>query len=188
MLQLRELGITLNKDEYLQDMANGVSAWQRAVAAGRSTAEIAKNKTLRDRQYQKLLQNRNLEIKGVETILEQLSEHYSMAIVTTSKRQDFELIHRETNICAHMSFILTKGDYPRSKPHPDPYLTATARFGVPKEEIVIIEDSERGLKSAIAAGIDCIVVKNDFVVGQNLSAANHQIESLAMLPALLRKM
>ena len=87
-----------------------------------------------------------------------------------------------------MAFVLAKGDYPRSKPHPDPYLTALERFGASAAESVVIEDSERGLRAAVAAGIDCIVVRNHFVVGQDLSAATRQIESLRELPALLETM
>ena len=54
------------------------------------------------------------------------------------------------------------GDYARSKPAPDPYLAALGRFAIKREAAVVIEDSERGLRSAIAAGIDCIVVYNKF--------------------------
>lgn len=51
-----------------------------------------------------------------------------------------------------------------------------------------MKDSERGLKAALATGIDCIVVSNDVVRGQDLSAENHRIESLAMLTDLLGEM
>ena len=51
-----------------------------------------------------------------------------MAIVTTSKRRDFELIHRERPIIRYMDFVLTIEDYSRAKPDPEPYLTALKRF------------------------------------------------------------
>ncbi len=124
----------------------------------------------------------------MESVLERLSASYGMAIVTTSKKEDFDLIHRQRNITKHMEFVLANGDYPRSKPHPDPYLTALDRFGVTKREALVVEDSERGLRAAIAAGIDCVVVKNEFVRGQDLSAATYQINSLTMLPDLLSQM
>jgi len=169
-------------------MAAGISAWERAARAGVSAEVIERHKVLRNARYQEFLQREDIEIAGVEDVLEQLSGSYGMAIVTTAKKEDFELIHRSRNICRHMRFVLANGDYRRSKPHPDPYLAALERFSATREEAVVVEDSERGLRAAVAAGIDCVVVRNDFVQGQDLSAATHLIDSLAMLPALLRRM
>ena len=187
-LKLADLGITLRKDDYLRDMAHGISAWERVAAAGIPVDEIRIHKTHRNEIYQGFLQHNEIEIDGVENVLEQLGKDYAMAIVTTSRKADFDLIHRDRNICKHMSFVLANGDYKRKKPHPDPYLTALERFGASKNETVVVEDSERGLKAAVAAGIDCVVVENDFVRGQDLSAATHRIESLSMLADLLREM
>ena len=187
-LKLEELGIPLPQNEYLKDMADGTSAWERAVAAGLTLEEVGRHKKQRNELYQHFLRTKDIEIEGVESVLEQLSENYNMAIVTTSKSEDFELIHRERSITKHMAFVLASGDYHRSKPHPDPYLTALDRFGVARQQTVVVEDSQRGLRAAVAAGIDCVVVKNEFVKAQDLSAATHQIDSLAMLPDLLKEM
>ena len=135
-LKLDELGIPLPQDEYLEDMANGTSAWERAVAAGLSPEEIGRRKRQRNELYQHFLLTRDIEIEGVEAVLEELSEAYNMAIVTTSKREDFKLIRRERSITKHMAFVLANGDYPRSKPHPDPYLAALDRFGATRQETV----------------------------------------------------
>jgi HAD superfamily hydrolase (TIGR01509 family) len=187
-LKLGELGIALRKDDYLRDMASGISAWKRAAAAGVPGDEIDRLKGQRNELYQHFLRTKDIEIEGVEVVLETLSLEYAMAIVTTAKWQDFELIHRERNIARHMAFVLASGDYPRAKPHPDPYLAALERFGVTREETVVVEDSERGLRAAVAAGIDCVVVRNDFVKEQNLSAATRHIESLSMLPRVLQEL
>ena len=187
-LGLAELGITLHREDYLRDMANGVSAWERVAAAGVSREKIDLHKERRNDVYRDFLSRRAIEVDGVEAVLQELGRDFRMAIVTTARRADFDLIHRHRNIVEHMSFVLTNGDYPRKKPHPDPYLAALARFGASNEEAVVVEDSERGLRAAVAAGIDCVVVENAFVKGQDFSAATHRIESLAMLPALLRAM
>ena len=182
---IEPLGVTLKQPEYLADMANGRSAWERAKALGASAIQISDQKAERDKLYQHFLQVQDIEIAGVVQVLERLAERYSMAIVTTSKKADFELIHRERQITTHMDFVLANGDYANSKPAPDPYLTALERFNATPEEAVVIEDSERGLRAAVAAGIDCVVVANGFVAGQDLSVASHRIESLDQLPALL---
>ena len=53
------------------------------------------------------------------------------------------------------------------------------------KRVLVVEDSERGLRAAVAAGIDCVIVENEFVAGQDFSAATHQIASLEELPELL---
>ncbi|WP_245976547.1 HAD family hydrolase [Paenibacillus prosopidis] len=82
---------------------------------------------------------------------------------TTAKRADFQLIHEKRQIRQFMEFVLVREDYERTKPHPEPYLTGLMRFGATKEETLVVEDSNRGLNSAVAAGIDCAIVHNDFI-------------------------
>lgn len=185
---IRPLGIELGQQEYLVNMAAGRSAWEMARQQGAANEEIERQRAIRDALYQRLLVESDIDIPGVLDVLRELSPAYRMAIVTTSKRTDFELIHRNRTIVDYMHFVLAKGDYARSKPAPDPYLAALARFGAQPHEAIVVEDSERGLRSAIAAGIDCVVVANEFVAGQDLSAATHRIDSIRDLPALLLRL
>jgi HAD superfamily hydrolase (TIGR01509 family) len=46
----------------------------------------------------------------------------------------------------------------RGKPHPEPYLTAAGRLGVPPGECLAIEDSDTGATSAAAAGCTVLCV------------------------------
>ena len=80
-----------------------------------------------------------------------------------------------------MDFVLTRSDYERSKPHPDPYLCALRRFSVPASAAIVVEDSERGLKAAVAAGIDCAAVYHPFTAPQDFSKASYRIETLRHL-------
>ena len=182
---IRHLGVDLDLGDYLADMAHGHPAWRRAAAIGATEEEIRQRRAERDALYQRFLREQDIEIDGVADVLATLAARYSMAIVTTAKRKDFELIHRDRAIVPHMDFVLVNGDYARSKPAPDPYLAALDRFGAAAEDAVVIEDSERGLRSAVAAGIDCVVVANEFVAAQDLSSATRSIPDLAQLPAVL---
>jgi beta-phosphoglucomutase-like phosphatase (HAD superfamily) len=86
----------------------------------------------------------------------------------------------------YMEFALCSGEYDRSKPHPDPYLKGLELLGGSTAEALVIEDSERGLRSAVSAGIDCVVVHNPFTAAHDFSRATHRIQSLDALEALLR--
>ena len=108
-----------------------------------------------------------------------------MAIVTTAKRVDFDLIHEKRQIRQFMDFVLVREDYERAKPHPEPYLTGLKRFGATKEETLVVEDSPRGLKSAVAAGIDCAIVCNEFTKSHDFSQAHYRIQTLAELKDII---
>ncbi len=183
---LASLGIDLPQDAYLANMADGVSAWDVARDSGVSESEIERGRELRDRYYQEYLTTEDIEIEGVLETLEVLAGEYRMGIVTTSKPPDFALIHERRSILSHMEFYLTREDYERAKPHPEPYLRGLQRFGATAAEAVVIEDSARGLKSAIAAGIDCIVVANEFTAAHDLSKATAKVASIRELPSAIK--
>jgi HAD superfamily hydrolase (TIGR01509 family) len=182
---LAEIGVAIARDAYVANMANGISAWETARAAGVDESTIRTARQRRDRYYQEYLATRDIDIGDVLDTLEHLAERYRMAIVTTAKRTDFELIHRSRRIVDWMEFVLTTEDYTNSKPHPEPYLTGLARFGADPADAVVVEDSARGLKSAVAAGIDCIVVKNDFTLAHDFSGAVRRVDRLSELPTAI---
>jgi len=185
---LASLALELPRDEYLANMANGISAWQAARDSEMPRAEITRGRAQRDRYYREYLMTEDIEIEGVIETLAELSETYRMAIVTTSKRPDFDLIHEHRSILDYMEFHLTEEDYQRAKPHPEPYLRGLQRFGATAAETVVVEDSARGLKSAIAAGIDCIVVANDFTATHDLSQATASVARFSDLPSAIKSL
>ena len=84
-----------------------------------------------------------------------------------------------------MDFVLVREDYACAKPHPEPYLTGLARFEATREETLVVEDSSRGLRSAVAAGIDCAIVHNDFMKSQDFTQASYRIGSLTELHSIV---
>jgi beta-phosphoglucomutase-like phosphatase (HAD superfamily) len=108
-----------------------------------------------------------------------------MAIVTTALRADFDLIHESSGLLGFFEFALTREDYPRSKPHPDPYLAALERFGAHPREALALEDSVRGLNSARRAGLDCLVVRSPFTASQDFATAWRVVDSIREVPALI---
>jgi len=177
--------LELSFTRYMEIMANGQRAWVIAEEIGISEEEILVARIKRDEYYQEYIKTKDISINGVQAILKNLSKNYKMGIVTTSRRVDFELAHYGRGITEYMDFVLCVEDYPRSKPHPDPYLKAMDLFGASKQECIIVEDSKRGLSSAVNAGIECVIVYNEFTKTHDLSAASYKIDTLWQLPKLL---
>ncbi len=183
---LADIGFTLDRDQYLRDMTQGLATWAQARAAGIDEQTISRQREVRNVYYQEYLRTEDIEIEGVLQTLAELADTYRMGIITTSKPPDFALIHEKRSILDHMEFYLTREDYERAKPHPEPYLKGLQRFGATAAEAVVIEDSARGLKSAIAAGIDCIVVANEFTAAHDLSKATAKVATFRELPSTIK--
>ncbi|RXJ88183.1 HAD family phosphatase [Arcobacter sp. CECT 8985] len=182
---LQSVGITLDFDTYQKIMVRGGTAWELAQDRGYSATKIDKLREKRDELYQHFIQTKNIEIEGVKDTLEQLKKRYKMAIITTARRVDFELIHKNRGIADFMDFVLCVEDYKRAKPFPDPYLAGLEKFHAKKEETIVVEDSQRGLDSAYKAGIDCIIVKNEFTKSHNFEKAKYFINKFEDLKKLL---
>lgn len=182
---LAEIGVILDEDRYLEDMSRGLGTWAQARAAGVDEQTIGRQRAVRDAYYQEYLRTESIEIEGVVETLAELSEFVRMAIVTTAKRADFDIIHEKRRITQFMDFVLAREDYTLAKPHPEPYLTGLDRLGASRKETLVVEDSARGLRSAVAAGVDCAVVHNEFTKGQDFSGAAHRIQTLAELKEII---
>lgn len=184
---LAEAGFTLDKDQYLRDMTRGSGSWAQAKAAGIDDRTLSRVRAARNGYYQEYLRTEAIEIDGVVDALTELSMYVRMAIVTTAKRADFDVIHEKRQIRQYMEFVIVREDYELAKPHPEPYLAGLKRFGATREEALVVEDSARGLASAVAAGIDCVIVHNEFTKANDFSWAGYRIDSLSELKDVLLK-
>ena len=182
---LADIGLTLDKDQYLRDMNQGSGTWAQAKAAGIDEQTISRQRDVRNDYYQEYLRTEAIEIEGVVETLAELSRYVRMAIVTTARRVDFEIIHEKRKVIQFMDFVLVREDYKLAKPHPEPYLTGLKRLGATKRETLVVEDSSRGLHSAVAAGIDCVIVYNDFTKAQDFSQASYRIKTLIELKDII---
>ena len=182
---LADIGFTLDKDQYVRDTNLGLGTWAQAKAAGVDDLTISRVREVRNEYYQEYLRTEAIEIEGVVETLAELSQYVRMAIVTTAKRVDFELIHEKRQIRQFMDFVVVREDYELAKPHPEPYLTGLKRFGATKEETLVVEDSARGLSSAVAAGIDCAIVYNEFAKDHDFSQASYRIGNLSELKDII---
>ncbi len=99
-------------------------------------------------------------IGGFEQLIADLHAHgVKTAVVTSSNQPKMESVYRaQPGFRQLFDAILTSEDFEYSKPHPDCYLKAAARFGVAPEECIVFEDSFNGLKSGRAAGMKVVGV------------------------------
>jgi len=183
---LATVGVNLTAEDYHEiSMRWGGTVFDLATARGISDDEIRSLRRRRSRRYSELIDRGVRIFDGVAQTLERLHGVLPMAVVTTSDRGHFDRIHRQTDLIRHFDFVIAQGDYSHEKPHPEPYLVAAARIGVAPERCLAIEDTERGLRSATAAGMCCIAIPNELSKAGNFKEARMVLDSMCELPASL---
>ena len=182
---LDAVGIELDQPTYLRLMAKGHSCWDLALERGVPESIVRDGRRERDRRYQQLLLEKDIEIEGVADVLAALGLQYRMAIISTSKRADFALIHESRQIRQFFEFVINIEDCGRAKPAADPYLLGLERFNAKPMEALAIEDSARGLSSAVSAGLDCVIIRNEFTAAQDFTGAWRVLDSVRDLPRAL---
>jgi len=169
---LSTIGIKLTKEKFIEFfLIQGRGAWHLAEEKGLIKNEIEILRQKRNNLYIEMLLNGNLIIKGVAGVLSRLQVKYRMGLVTSCRRNHMEVIHKNTALLKYFDFIITSDECKITKPDPAPYLMAVEKSGLKKEECIVIEDSERGLLAASAAGLKCIVIPTGLTRGGNFKNA-----------------
>ncbi len=185
---LQRAGVTLTEALFRRiSLQEGRSAFDLALEKGVSQLQIDRLHEERNRRYTELVEEGVRILDGVEETLVKLSGRLLQAIVTSSRRAHFDAIHAGTGLRSHFDFILTREDYLLSKPDPEPYRLAVTRSGFRPEECLVVEDSERGLRAAFAAGIRCIVIPNDLTRGGEFAGAWRVLQSCREIPGEIER-
>lgn len=77
--------------------------------------------------------------------------------------------------------VLSAEQVARSKPAPDIYLQAAKCLGLPTSLCLALEDSPPGLKSALAAGMRCVVIPNLDLNASNFDGAFARFDNLVQV-------
>ena len=183
---LDTIEIPLTEDDYRElFLLQGRGAWHLAEARGIPPPEVEALRQRRNARYAELISRDPRVLPHVLDVVSSLHGRYRMGIVTSSRRDHFEIIHRRTGLLPYFDFVVTADDCPRTKPCPDPYLRAIEASGVDPAAGVAVEDSARGLEAATAAGLRCVIVPSRLTRTQTFDGAL-RLESIRDLPALLQ--
>ena len=177
---LSRLGIDLTRDLFEQiSIKEGHSTFVLAKNQGIDPETIHHMHEARNLRYCELLGNGIRVMEGVYETLNRLSGKISMGVVTSCRKMHFDIIHKDLNLLDFFDFVITSEDVTHTKPDPEPYLKALGKSGCTPEDCLVVEDAERGLLSATAAGIDCIVIPNIFSMKGNFSSAYRILNNIS---------
>ena len=85
-----------------------------------------------------------------------------LALVTSSSPASQEQVFRKFDLNQFFAVVIAAVDVLNGKPHPEAYVLAAKRLGVPTEKTAVIEDSDNGIRAACAAGCHAIGITHTF--------------------------
>jgi len=182
---LGRAGITLTDAQYVELFLRTARGAWHLLEGSLDEEAIGALRAERDRRYEELVAAGDVVIPDAPACVASLARRYRLAIVTSSDPAPFALAHARSELLRHFELVLTREHYRNSKPDPEPYLTAVQRLGVAPERCLVIEDSERGLRAAKAAGLACWVVPSALTGGGRFQDADAVLDDLAAVSARL---
>lgn len=175
-LAFSELGITITEDE-------------KKSIVGRHPAEYAlpilekyhlpheEFTPLQRNYYYKILKETPIFEKTIQMLKDMYARGLTLALCTSSSKAGTLDLLEGIGIRGLFKEIVTKEDYSKRKPDPEPYLVTAKKLGNEPSECLVIEDSEVGLKSALNAGMNCVIIYNQYTKDHNFSGAKLVVDS-----------
>ena len=183
---LGPLGIEITREWYIREnLGKGTSTFLLAEEKGLPEEEIRRLRDARNERYSELLKDGVKPMDGVPEVLDMLRENFVMGVVTSSRKNHFNIIMEQTGLRKYFSFFITGNDVEHTKPHPEPYLKAIELAGVEKEHCLVLEDAYRGVQAAKAAGLTCFAIPDELTRTHNFSIADKVLKSIRELPAIV---
>lgn len=125
-----------------------------------SKEDILKHSLNKERKYQQAFRPYLKLIEGLDAFLEKAHQaHLPMAIGTAAIPFNVDYILDNIDIRHYFKGIVTADDVVTSKPHPEVFLKCAEILQAKPGNCIVFEDSPKGVESALAAGMQAVVLK-----------------------------
>ena len=173
-LAFNELGIDWNWDDnkYIQLLRinggkNRIAYYSKFNNYALSDDLIIKIHEKKQLHYLEIIKNNHVKLKpGVFRLINELHrKKIRQFIVTSSSRKQVDLLVEYLfNGFNPFEFIISSEDVEFKKPDPLPYLKAVQLSGIKKNNSIVFEDSNPGLKSSLTANLPTIFVPSNIPI------------------------
>jgi HAD superfamily hydrolase (TIGR01509 family) len=137
--------------------------------------------------YARLLREHLQLTAGARELVDELRRGgYRLAVVSSSLRWMMDEALARAGLAGCFDAEVSADDVREEKPSPEPYRAALARLALEPGDAVVIEDSESGVASALAAGVRVIAVRHAYNARHDFSGAGAVLEGLADWEAVMR--
>ena len=117
-------------------------------------------------------------IPGVDVLIRDLHQKgFRLALGSSATKVNIEAVLEYFSLREYFDAVVSGCEVEHSKPFPDIYVEAAKKLDMDPSECIVIEDSSNGIKAAKLAGMKCIAYRNLNSGEQDLSLADHIIDS-----------
>ena len=99
-------------------------------------------------------------LPGAAAAVSRLGARWPLALASSSNRVVIEAALRGLHLENSFRVVVSSEEVARGKPAPDVYLAAAQQLGVRAYQMVAVEDSANGIRSAVAAGMRVVAIPN----------------------------
>lgn len=131
--------------------------------------EVVRLSQRKEALYRELIRKEGVvALPGVAVLLQSLQDAgIPCCVGSSTDRENIELALEVLGLRPFFADIVSAEDVKEGKPHPDVFLKAAARLGLPPSACVVVEDAHVGIEAAQAGGMAVVAV-----------ATTHPLESL----------
>jgi len=175
---LRSFGVRVSREVYAREWIAAGHGSEYAVATFGLPLSPDELKERKNPIYHRMLSEGVRLMPGAAEAVARMARHFALAVATNSNASDTELALERTGLRPDFDAVVTRDRYEHPKPAPDAFLAAAKAVGLPPARCLVVEDSERGIRAASAAGIPAVAVPNEWTRGSDFGLAARRLESL----------
>ena len=173
-----EFGFEVSESDYAEHwirQGRGISDYVAEYGLSCNAEDVRQRKL---EVYLRLLDTEVEPMPGALDFLDRMRDKYRLALASSSYKSSVSGVLNALDIADRFEVIVCGDQVVRAKPEPDIFLKAAELLQVAPADCVVLEDAEKGVRAAIAAGMSCIAVPNRFTKNNDFTQATVAVTSL----------
>jgi beta-phosphoglucomutase len=166
-----EHGRPLTEEAYLDELAGNTEEEIIRRWLGRVDEELIADRIAR--YVDRAADGRTVD-DDVRAAVRYAAARVPIGVVSAATREEIDPVVAAAGLDGLFSVVVSSADVTQGKPHPEPYQRAAELLDLPPGDIVAFEDTEAGVASAKAAGMQVVAVTRT-LGAERLAQADHLV-------------
>lgn len=122
-----------------------------------------------------LLNESDLIYSDTRSSIKELNKRFKLCIASSSRSKNIELFLKKSGLSDFFAFYISGENVQNAKPSPEIYNLAAKMMNIPKENLIVIEDSFSGIKASLAAELETVAITTAHSKEELQKLSPHQI-------------